>query len=235
MEGTQELRASGSESPIHNCCNGQTSEPESTTCSWNTAHTQNTVATVIITWCLECWPGFPGGLVVTNPPASAGDTGSIPGSGRSPGGGNGNPLQHSCLGDPMDRRAWWAAVHEVTENGIQRSTHSAGLVPMSLLETTPGRWRGPGLPADGLALSPPLPTHRPPHLHLGNLCFPGGSDGKESACHAGDLGLIPGLGRSPGEGNGNPLQCSCLENSMNRGAWWATVHGVTKSWTRRSD
>ena len=49
--------------------------------------------------------------------------------------------------------------------------------------------------------------------------FPGGSDGEESACNAGDPGLIPGLERSPGEGNGNPLQCSCLENSMDRGAW----------------
>ena len=53
--------------------------------------------------------------------------------------------------------------------------------------------------------------------------------GKESAGNAGDLGLIPGLGRSPGEGNGNLLQYSCLENSMNRGAWWATVHGVKKA------
>ena len=49
----------------------------------------------------------------------------------------------------------------------------------------------------------------------------GSSDGKEAACNAGNLGLIPGLGRSPGEGNGNPLQYSCLENSMDRGAWWA--------------
>ena len=56
--------------------------------------------------------------------------------------------------------------------------------------------------------------------------FPGGSDGMASACHAGDLGLIPGSGRSPGDGNGNPLQYSCLENSMDGGAWWATVHGV---------
>ena len=60
-------------------------------------------------------------------------------------------------------------------------------------------------------------------------------DGKESACNAGDLGLIPGSGRSPGEGNGYPLQCSCLENPMDRGAWWATVHGVAKSQTRLSD
>ena len=61
--------------------------------------------------------------------------------------------------------------------------------------------------------------------------FPGGSDGKSSACNVGDLGSIPGLGRSPGEGNGNPLQYSCLENSMDGGAWWAAIHGVTKSWT----
>ena len=59
--------------------------------------------------------------------------------------------------------------------------------------------------------------------------FPGGSDGKESACNAGDQGSIPGSGRSPGEGNGNAFQYSCLENPMDRGAWWATVHGVAKS------
>ena len=62
-------------------------------------------------------------------------------------------------------------------------------------------------------------------------CFPGGSDGKEPACNAGDLGSVPGLGRSPGEGNGNSLQYSCLENPMDRGTWWVTVHGVTKSQT----
>ena len=65
--------------------------------------------------------------------------------------------------------------------------------------------------------------------------FPGGSDGKESPCNAGDPGLIPGLGRSPGEENGNPLQYFCLENSVDRGTWWATVHGFTKSWTQLSD
>ena len=65
--------------------------------------------------------------------------------------------------------------------------------------------------------------------------FPGGSHGKESACNAGDSGLIPGLGRSPGEGNGNPLQDYCLENPMDRGAWWATAHVVAKSRTRLSD
>ena len=63
------------------------------------------------------------------------------------------------------------------------------------------------------------------------LGFPGDSVGKESAHNAGDLGSIPGSGRSSGEGNGNPLQYSCLENSMDRGAWQATVRGVPKSQT----
>ena len=58
--------------------------------------------------------------------------------------------------------------------------------------------------------------------------FPGGSEVKASACNAGDPGSIPGLGRSSGEGNGNPLQYSCLENPMDRGAWWATVHRVAE-------
>ena len=68
--------------------------------------------------------------------------------------------------------------------------------------------------------------------------FSGGSDGKESACNVGgtrDLGSIPGLGRSPGAGNGNPLQSSCLGSPMDRGAWWATVHGVAKNLTQLSD
>ena len=62
-----------------------------------------------------------------------------------------------------------------------------------------------------------------------SLGFRGGSDGKESTCSAGDLGSIPGLGRSPGEGNSYLLQYSCLKNSMDRGAWWATVHGVAEN------
>ena len=63
--------------------------------------------------------------------------------------------------------------------------------------------------------------------------FPCGSVGKESACSAGDLHLIPGSGRSPGGGNSNPLQYSCLENPVDRGAWWAAVYGVAKSMETR--
>ena len=66
---------------------------------------------------------------------------------------------------------------------------------------------------------------------LPNKMSPRGSDGKESACNAGDLGSIPGLGRSPGEGNGNPLQYSCMGNAMDKGALWAVVHGFAKSQT----
>ena len=72
-------------------------------------------------------------------------------------------------------------------------------------------------------------------LAIDGLGFPGGSESKESTCNVGDLGLIPGLGRSPEGGHGNPLQYSYLENPMHRGAWWSTVHGVAKSWTWLSD
>ena len=65
--------------------------------------------------------------------------------------------------------------------------------------------------------------------------FPDSSEVKASACSVGYLGSVPGLGRSPGEGNGNPLQYSCLENPMDGGAWRATVHGVAKSQTWLSD
>ena len=71
-------------------------------------------------------------------------------------------------------------------------------------------------------------------FHNGFKCamgFPHSSVGKESACNIGDLGSVPGSERSPGEGNSKPLQYSCLGNAMDRGAWQATVHDVTKSWT----
>ena len=72
-------------------------------------------------------------------------------------------------------------------------------------------------------------------LYVLRLDFPGGSDGNKSTCNAEDPGLIPGSGKSLGEGNGNPLQCSYLENSIDRRAWWASVHGVAKSGTRLRD
>ena len=70
---------------------------------------------------------------------------------------------------------------------------------------------------------------------LAKFGFPGGSDRKESACNVGAPGSIPGLGRSPGEGNGNPLQYSCLENFIDRGAWRATIHGVAENWNWMSN
>ena len=132
---------------------------------------------------------------VKNPPANAGDSGSIPGSGRSPEGRHGNPLQYSCLGNPMDRDAWQATVHGVAKNQTRLKRLSSSSSFLS-------------------GASP--------------------QSGKESTCNVGgteNVGSIIGSGRSPGEGNGNPLQYSCLENSMDRDAWWATVHRVTKSWT----
>ena len=78
-------------------------------------------------------------------------------------------------------------------------------------------------------------THTHIYIHITTYDSPGGSDGKESFCNVGNPGSIPGSGRSPGEGNGNPLQYSCLENFMGRGAWRTTVHGVSKSQTQLSD
>ena len=121
--------------------------------------------------------GFPGGSDGKASACSAGDLGSIPGSGISPGEGNGNPVQYSCLENPMDGGAWQAIVHEVTKSGIRLSDFTFFF-----------------------------------------LC---GSAGKESACNSGDVGLIPGLGRFPGEGKCYPLQYSGLENSMD-----CTVHGL---------
>ena len=78
-----------------------------------------------------------------------------------------------------------------------------------------------------------LRCHLKTNLFL--MGFPGGSDGKESACNEGDLSLIPGSGGSPWEGNGYPLHYSCLENSMDRGTWRVIIHGVAKSWISLSD
>ena len=118
---------------------------------------------------------FPGGSDGKAFVYNVGDLGLIPGSGRFSGEGNGNPLQYSCLRNPIDRESGG-----LQSMGSQRVVHNVA--------TKPG--------------------------------FPGGSDGKASACNAGDPWFNPQVqGRSPGEGNGIPLQYSCLENSMDEGAW----------------
>ena len=122
---------------------------------------------------------------------NAGDPGSIPGSGRSPGEGSGNSLQYPCLENSMDRRAWRVIVHRVTKSQTE-------LIDLTL----------------------PLPLQ---------------SVVKNLPANVGDVGLIPGQGRSPGEGNDHPLQYSRLGNSTNRGAWQATVHGVAESQTQLSN
>ena len=131
--------------------------------------------------------GFPGGSEVKASACSAGDLGSIPRLRRFPGEGNGNPLQYSCLENPIDGGAWWATVHGVAKSQTQLSNSLSLFFSDSVVQN-------------------PL-------------------------AKAGDMGLILGLGRSPGEGNGNPLQYSCLGNPRDRGAWQATVHEVVKSRT----
>ena len=142
----------------------------------------------------------------------------------------------------MDGGAWWATVHGLTDSRTrlrdftftfqsyalekEMATHSSVLALR-----IPGTGEPGGLPSMGL--------HRVRHdwsdlaaaaawWHEG---FPNGSDGKESAFNAGELGLIPGLGSSPEGGHGNPLQDSCLENPTDRGAWRAMVHGLGKNQT----
>ena len=94
------------------------------------------------------------------------------------------------------------------------------MVKLSHLYMTTGKIIGKGYPLQYFGLKNSTDS-----IVLG---FPGGSDGKVSACNVGDPGLIPGSGRSPGKGNGNPLQYSCLENPMDRGAWQTTVYGVAR-------
>ena len=115
--------------------------------------------------------------------------------------GNGNLLQYSCLENPSDRGAWWAAIYGVAQSQTQ------------------------------LKRQQQQQRYHFNHLFLYSG-FSGFSDRKESTCNVGDLGSISGLGRSPGEGNSNTLKYSGLENSMDKRAWWATLHGVTKSQTK---
>ena len=133
--------------------------------------------------------------MLKNLSASAGgtrDSGSIPRLGKPPGEGNSYPVQYSCLKNSISRGAWQATVHGVT--GLDNWA------------TNPISWKQ----------QKNDPQSRGPWYVVS---FPGGSEGKASAYNEGDPGLIPGLGRSPGEGNGNPLQYSCLENPMVWEAW----------------
>ena len=120
---------------------------------------------------------FPGGSDSKASVYNEGNPGLIPGSERSPGEGNGNPLQYSCLENSVDGGFWWATVHGVAKSQTRLNDFTFPLL----------------------------------------LSFTGGSAGKESACNAGDLSPVPGLGRSPGGGHSNPNQYSCLENP--HGEW----------------
>ena len=103
--------------------------------------------------------------------------------------GNGTPLQYSCLENPMDGEAWWAAVHGVAKSRTRLSDFTFTFQFHAL------------------------------EKEIATQDFPGGSEVKVSAWNAGDQGSIPGSGRSPGKGNGTPLQYFCLENPMEGGAW----------------
>ena len=131
-----------------------------------------------------------------------GKPGLIPGLGRSPGEGNGNPFQYSCLENAMDRGAWQATVY-----GVARVRHDLATKPPPTLTIIIFEM------SNSWIHNSVTPSHR-----FSKSGFLGGSDSKESTCNAVDQGSIPGSGRSPGEGNGYPLQYYCLENSMDRGA-----------------
>ena len=145
------------------------------------------------------------------------------------GGGNGTPLQCSCLENPRDGGACWAAVYGVAQSRtrLKRLSSSSLHKHCELLGSTPGMHLWKCIHLTGM------------HLDLTEGCWemtlntcdtglPWWLSGKKSACQAGDVSAIPGSRRSPGEGNGNPLQYSCVENPMDRGSWQDTVHGAPK-------
>ena len=150
--------------------------------------------------------GFPRGTVVKNLPANTGDArdvGLIHGSESSPGGGNGNPLRYSCLVNAMDRGAWWTTVHGVTKSWTQLSDWTMAPHSSTLAWKIPWAEEPGGLQSMESLESD---TTARLHFHFSLSCI--------------------------GEGNGNPLQCSCLENPRDEGAWWAAVYGVTQSQTQ---
>ena len=185
--------------------------------------------------------GFPGGSDGKESACNVGHPCSIPGLGRSPGGGHGNPLQYSCLENPHGQRSlvgyspWGCRELAMTER-----LSTAKSLKWSWANS--GRWWGTGRPSMLQSLGSQRVAHDwATEQQQWNLWqFPGGSVVQNLPYNAGDVGSIPGLGRSSGEGNGNLLQYP-----RDWGAWWATVHRVkraghnletkppppTKSWT----
>ena len=162
---------------------------------------------------------------------------------KGSGEGSGTPLQYSCLENPIDGGAWWAAVHGITKSWIRLSDftftfHFHALEKETADHSSVLAWRIPGTVEPGGLLS--MGSHSQTQLkRLSSSShkdteqgFPGGASGKETVRQCSrhrDAGSTPGSGRSPGGRHGNPLQYSCLENPMDRGALWATVYGVTKT------
>ena len=147
---------------------------------------------------------------------------------------NGTALQCSCLESLMEGGAWWVAVHEVAKSQTRLSDftltfHFRALEKEMATHSSVLAWRIPGKGKPGGLLS--MGSHRVGH-DWSDLAATAATYIAWNAGDAGDMGLIPGSGRSPGGGPGNPLQHSCLENPMDRGSWWATVHRVAQSWTQ---
>ena len=137
--------------------------------------------------------------------------GSIPGSGRSPGGGQGSPLRYSCLGNSVNRGTWWTTVHRVAKSGLSLKMNSQWtVIEYDCLRHFIGSTR---------------------------TGFPGGTVEKNLPAKAGDArdaDAVPESGRSPGGGHGHPLLYSCLDNSLAREAGQPAVRGVTESRTQLS-
>ena len=176
--------------------------------------------------------GFPCGSDGKESACNAGDLGSISGSGRSPGERSGNPLQYSCLENPMDRGAWQIIVQGVAVRHDWATNTLGGVLVTGkdkMCAIITKIW-------NVLHWSQSHPYTFLMETFIVTVPFASvPSDYKESACNAEDPGSLPGSGRSPGKGNGYLVQCSCLENSTDRGAWWTTVDGITKSQTQLTD
>ena len=197
-------------------------------------------------------------LVVKNPPDSAGDlrdAGLIPGSGRSLGGGYGSPLQFSCLENSMDRGAWWATAHRVVKSWIQvkwLSMHPApfvkkaafsplyclcSLLKISWLHSWPLNYAGSPICGFVVVFFFSIVSIMAPYSNTLAWKIPWMEEpgrlqsvGSQRVGH--DWAMSLSLFTFIGEGNGNPLQCSCLESPRDGGAWWAAIYGVAQSRTR---